>query len=98
MAYDTKSGDAAISKAIDKSEYSKGRGLSFGLQLVPGKFKWSGGPITGEDIKKHVELQAKSETSESKDDKGGESDWWKGQTPAFKKDYCEQHENSGYCQ
>lgn len=58
MAYDTKTGDPAIAKALDKSEYSKGRSMSFGLQLVPGKFHWSGGPITGEDIKKRIEAEA----------------------------------------
>ena len=62
MAYDTKTGDPAISKALDKSEYSKGRSMSFGLQLVPGKFHWSGEPITGDDIKKHVEALAAQAT------------------------------------
>lgn len=56
MAYDPK-GSPAISKALDKSEYSKGRSMSFGLQLVDEEFSWSGGPITDKDIAKHLEAQ-----------------------------------------
>ena len=55
MAYDPKTGDPAISAMLDKSEYSKGRSMSFGLQIVPGEFSWSGGPITGDDIKRYIE-------------------------------------------
>lgn len=55
MAYDPRTGDPAISKALDKSEYSKGRSMSFGLQLVEGDFHWSGGPITADQIQKRLE-------------------------------------------
>jgi hypothetical protein len=93
MAYDAKTGDPAISKALDKSEYSKGRSMSFGLQLMPGKFKWTDEPVTGQDIQRHVETEAAKATKEE----SPASDWWKSQTPAAKKDYCEAHPASGYC-
>jgi len=54
MAYDPK-GEPALSKSVKKDEYSKGRGLSFGLQLVEDKkFKWSGKPIKHDDIVKEL--------------------------------------------
>lgn len=57
MAFDPK-GNPAIAKALDKSEYSKGRSMSFGLQLVDDKFSWSGGPVTAGDIAKYLEASA----------------------------------------
>lgn len=56
MAFDPK-GDPAISMALDKSEYSKGRSMSFGLQLIDHEFSWHGGPITAKDIAKFLESQ-----------------------------------------
>jgi hypothetical protein len=57
MAFDPE-GNPAIAKALDKSEYSKGRSMSFGLQLVDQEFPWSGGPVTSTDIAKYLEAQA----------------------------------------
>lgn len=58
MAFDPKTGDAAVTKSLQRDEYSKGRSMSFGLSLMDDEFHWSGGPITGDDIKKHVESKA----------------------------------------
>jgi hypothetical protein len=90
MAYDPKSGDPAISKALDKSEYSKGRSLSFGLQLVDGEFDWSSGPVTAEHVKKHIE--GEEPKTESSKDEG--SDWWDSQTSDAKRKYLDEHPNS----
>lgn len=61
MAFDPK-GEATITKTTDpKGDYSRGRGLSFGLQLVEGKkFRYEGGPITQDDV---VQELAKSVTA-----------------------------------
>lgn len=95
MAFDPE-GDAALTKTKDpKGDYSRGRGLSFGLQLVDGKkFKYEGGPVTREDVVKELEKDKKPEAGGGG---GGSSEWWKGQTPEFKKTYCEAHPGSGYC-
>lgn len=93
MAYDPK-GEAGISKSVDpKSEYSRGRGMSFGLQLVPEKFHYSGGPIKRDVVEKKL-AELESEKSEKKDE-GGSSDWWSSQSPAAKKKYLEEHPDSG---
>lgn len=64
MAYDPK-GSAAVQKSTGKEEYSKGRGLSFGLQLVEDKkFKWSDKPIKHDDIVEEIE--------KDEDEKGGD--------------------------
>jgi hypothetical protein len=101
MAYDPKTGDPAISKALDKSEYSKGRSMSFGLQLVEGEIPWSDGPVTGEQIKKHVEATAakaekKTPKESPKEEAPESSKWWESQTPAFKRKYIEEHPQSVY--
>jgi hypothetical protein len=96
MAYDPKTGDPAIAKAIDKSEYSKGRSMSFGLHLVDGEMDWSDGPITGEDLKKHVETKAKEESSSKSKEEGEHSEWWDSQSDDFKKQYIKDHPNSVY--
>jgi len=50
MAYDPK-GEMAITKSLDRNQdYSRGRSLSFGLQLVDKEFEHHGKPITREDI------------------------------------------------
>jgi hypothetical protein len=91
MAFDPK-GDASLSKSVDpKGDYSRGRGLSFGLKLVEDqKFHYDNGPITRDDVIKKL---APAEESKG----GGESEWWKGQSPEAKKRYCEDHPDSGYC-
>ncbi len=96
MAFDPK-GEVAITKSEKPGEYSKGRGLSFGLQLVEDrKFHYSDKPIThGEivkDLKEHPMRGAEPEA-----EKSGESEWWKTQTPAQQKTYCEAHPGSAYC-
>lgn len=94
MAYDTKTGDPSVSKALDKSEYSKARSMSFGLNIVPGKFKWSGGPVKAEHIMKRIQ----DESAKDGGSEGGEGDttWWKSQTPAFQQKYLEEHPHSSY--
>jgi hypothetical protein len=92
MAFDPQ-GDAALTKTTDpKGDYSRGRGLSFGLQLVEGKkFKYEGGPITRDDVVKELAKDKKPEAG------GGSSEWWDGMTPEAKKTYCEAHPGSDYC-
>lgn len=54
MAFDPK-GEVALTKSDKPGEYSKGRGMSFGLQLVEDrKFHFSG-PVTRDDIIKDLE-------------------------------------------
>lgn len=69
MAFNNK-GDQAVSKSTDRGEgYSKGRGLSFGLNLVDDKkFKYDGKPITDSKLKKELGIETKSEDSEEKSD------------------------------
>jgi hypothetical protein len=99
MAFNPK-GEAAISQSEKPGEYSKGRGLSFGLQLVEDrKFKYTDKPVTAEEIEADLKKNPpKSEAKEEKkDEPAGESDWWKNQTPDFKKNYCDEHPGSSYC-
>lgn len=97
MAFDPK-GEAAISKSEKPGEYSKGRGLSFGLQLVDDrKFKYTDKPVTAEAIAVDLKKNPMKGAEESEKPAEGKSEWWDGQTPAAKKDYCEQHPGSGYC-
>jgi hypothetical protein len=49
LAFDPE-GDAAVALSLQKDEYSKGRSLSFGLQLVPRKFRYQGAPITRDKL------------------------------------------------
>jgi Protein of unknown function (DUF3293) len=94
MAFDPK-GEAAITKSEKPGEYSKGRGLSFGLQLVEDrKFHYSDKPISAEEIAKDLE---KHPMKGSKVEEGAGSDWWKSQTQEFQKTYCQDHPNSGLC-
>jgi hypothetical protein len=68
MAFDPK-GEAAMSKSEKPGEYSKGRGMSFGLQLVEDrKFKYTDKPITAEEIAKDLKEHPMkgSEKSEEK--------------------------------
>ena len=90
MAFDPK-GDPSISESTNpKGDFSRGRGLSFGLRLVEDKtFHYGDKPITHDDVVK--ELAPKQEKGK------GESDWWKGLTPNAQKDYCQEHPDSGYC-
>jgi len=61
MAYEPK-GDLAVSVSKGKEEYSKGRGLSFGLKLVEDKkFNWKGGPITSTELAKELPKSEKGE-------------------------------------
>jgi hypothetical protein len=94
MAYDPK-GEAGISKSVDPgAEYSRGRGMSFGLTLVPEKFHYSGGPIKREEVEKKIaELEPESHGDKPE---GGSSDWWDSQTPAAKKKYLEEHPDSAH--
>lgn len=95
MAFDPK-GEAAISKSEKPGEYSKGRGLSFGLQLVEDrKFHFTDKPITADEIAKNLKEQPMK--GSEKEESGGESDWWKAMTPDAKKTYCEAHPGSGLC-
>jgi Protein of unknown function (DUF3293) len=56
MAYDSQ-GEMAITKSTDPfKEYSRGRGLSFGLDLVDRDFPYHGKPITRRDIQDAVRL------------------------------------------
>jgi hypothetical protein len=88
MAFDPE-GEAAVTKTTDpKKDFSRGRGLSFGLQLVEGKkFHYGEGPVTREDVVKELAKDKKPEGGGG----GGDSDWWKSQTPEAKKTYCESH-------
>lgn len=97
MAFDPK-GEAAISKSEKPGEYSKGRGLSFGLQLVEDrKFNYADKPVTSQEIAKDLKEHPMKGAEPEKEEATGESEWWKGQTPAFKKNYCEDHPQSSYC-
>lgn len=97
MAFDPK-GEAAISKSEKPGEYSKGRGLSFGLRLVEDrKFKYTDKPVTAEDIAKDLAKNPPKGAESEAEEKGADSDWWKAQSPEQKKTYCEAHPNSGYC-
>lgn len=93
-------GEAAITKSEKPGEYSKGRGLSFGLQLVEDrKFHYSGKPITHAEVAKELEEHPMkgAEESEDKGQDSGTSDWWKGLTPEAQKTYCEAHPGSANC-
>lgn len=72
MAFDNTSKDQAIDKSTDRNEgYSKGRGLSFGLQLVEDKkFTYNGKPVTKEKIVKELGQSSapKPQGGKSKDD------------------------------
>ena len=97
MAYDPKTGDPSVTKSLDKSEYSKGRSMSFGLNVVPGAFKWSGNePVKAEHILKRIEENAAIDGEEHPPAREGESSWWKDQTPDFKKKYLKEHPHSSY--
>jgi hypothetical protein len=50
MAFDPR-GDAAMTQSPGKEDYSKGRSVSFGLQLVEDKkFTYGGRPVTRDDV------------------------------------------------
>jgi hypothetical protein len=55
MAFDN-SAEMGVDKSTNPNEgYSKGRGMSFGLQLVEGqKFRFSGHPITRKQLEKEI--------------------------------------------
>jgi len=58
MAFDPE-GDLALTKSLGKDDYSKGRSMSFGLQLVDSMtFRYSSSPITRDEIVKALEKQA----------------------------------------
>jgi hypothetical protein len=44
-----------------------------------------------------VEIKPKGGDESKPGSSHGPSDWWKHQTPAFKKDYCQKHPASAYC-
>ena len=95
MAYDPKTGDPSVTKSIEKSEYSKARSMSFGLNIVPGEFKWSGNePVKAEHIQKRIESEAAKEAP--KEEPEGDTTWWKAQTPAAQQKYLEKHPQSAY--
>jgi hypothetical protein len=97
MAFDPK-GAAAITKSEKPGEYSKGRGLSFGLQLVEDrKFKYTDKPVSAQEIAKDLKEHPMKGSEESEEKGAGPSDWWESQTPAAKKTYCEEHPGSDYC-
>jgi hypothetical protein len=96
MAYDPKTGDPSVTKALDKSQYSKSRSMSFGLNIVPGDFKWSDGPVTAKHIKEHVESEAAKEKGSEKGDESKGSDWWDSQTKEFQQKYLQEHPDSAY--
>ena len=95
MAYDPKTGDPSVTKSIEKSEYSKARSMSFGLNIVPGEFKWSGNePVKAEHIQKRIESEAAKEAP--KEEPEGDTTWWKAQTPAAQQKYLEENPQSAY--
>jgi len=57
LAFDPQ-GDAAVALSLGKDEYSKGRSLSFGLQLVPRKFRYHNKPITRDMLVKQLQQGA----------------------------------------
>jgi hypothetical protein len=54
LAYDP-SGDAAVSMSLGQDDFSKGRSMSFGLQLMDQKFKFHGQPITRDKLLKELQ-------------------------------------------
>jgi len=55
MAFDATKADYAALMSTGDSEYSKGRGFSFGLQLVDDKkFHWTGKPIDKDSLLKQL--------------------------------------------
>ena len=74
------------------TEYSRGRSMSFGLQIVPEKFTYSDKAITHDEVVKPVESMKKSEhQDEAETDK-----WWQAQSPEFKKKYLQEHPGSAF--
>lgn len=70
MAYDEHS-NLSMSLSTDRNkEYSKGRNMSFGLNLVDEvKIPWDGGPVTHDDLIKHLEkLESSNESYDYSDD------------------------------
>jgi hypothetical protein len=90
-----------LSKSTDpKQDFSRGRGLSFGMKFIDGKkFRYGDKALTHEDVAKQMgpSEAAPAKTEEKPEQGGAESEWWKNQTPEQKSTYCEEHPASGYC-
>ena len=97
MAFNPESGEMSVTKSQDpKQEYSRGRSVSFGLQLVEDrKFHHDGKtPVTQ---KKIVETLKADKADKGKSKPKGDSDWWEDMTKPAQKDYCEAHPGSERC-
>jgi hypothetical protein len=96
MAFNNETGEASVSKSTDpKQEYSRGRGVSFGLQLVEDrKFKHDGKkPVTQQEIVKTLKADKPEEGAKST----GDSDWWEDLSKPAQTDYCHEHPKSERC-
>jgi hypothetical protein len=99
MAFN-EAGEAAVTKSTNpKEDYSRGRGLSFGLQLVEDKkFRYNGTkPITQQDILKQLGKAKKPSKGEEKPKGKEHSDWFDNLSKPAQKEYCETHPNSKVC-
>jgi hypothetical protein len=96
-------GEMDVSKSKDpKQEYSRGRGVSFGLQLIDDqKFHYSDNkPVTQDQIVKTLKSKGKSTAPETKEPESkteSDSDWFEEMGKPAQKHYCEEHPGSEHC-
>jgi hypothetical protein len=100
VAVDPK-GMPSLDLAEGKDLFSKDRNWSFTINFMWGHdIPWDGKKVlTKKDIS-HVVDVAKEQAGENvhtEKSKEKDTDWWDSQSDNFKKNYCQEHENSTYC-